>query len=397
MSEQSKSARAAMKAKAARLAAPHTGKVDASSYTPVKPFDAEEKVGKRPVSRRAYKKGGRVMKVDGDASLKHVGKKPRGKKYSGGPVDRPLVKKAMKKAQETGVDPMESHPTQKAAYDRMAARKAAYAADKEAKKGAPFKRGGRAHKDSGGLSLPVAGQGLSNKGALITALPELIKTLRSGNSVDGGGMKSGGKAEHGGTCRCAKCGGGRAKRAGGGRSDDSLGGISSELGEALMPNVSNPRYGREAVDKAIASSNRSGRKISAGESAKIHALLKGRSGRAHGGRAKGKTNINIIIGHKGENPGAPPAPPPMMPPPPPGPPPMGAAPPPPMGPLPPGLGGAGMPPGMMPPGGAPPPGMLHRKSGGRTVYPIHDGSGGGSGRMEKVRSYGRKAHIVTEG
>ena len=91
MSEQSKSARAAMKAKAARLAAPHTGKVDASSYTPEKPFDAEEKVGKRPVSRRAYKKGGRVMKVDGDASLKHVGKKPRGKKYSGGPVDRPLV------------------------------------------------------------------------------------------------------------------------------------------------------------------------------------------------------------------------------------------------------------------------------------------------------------------
>lgn len=112
--------------------------------------------------------------------------------------------------------------------------------------------------------------------------------------------------------------------------------------------------------------------------------------RAHGGRAKGKTNIVINIGEKGGQQPMPPMPPiqaptrpPMMPP---GPPPGMAGPP----------GGPGGPP-MPPPSmaGGPPPGMMPRKRGGRTMKPkqgvdVHmsAGAGGGLGRLEKARRYG---------
>lgn len=115
----------------------------------------------------------------------------------------------------------------------------------------------------------------------------------------------------------------------------------------------------------------------------------GRIARAHGGRAKGKTNIVINIGEKGGQPMPPmppiqaPTRPPMMPP---GPPPGMAGPP----------GGPGGPP-MPPPSmaGGPPPGMMPRKRGGRTMKPkqgvdVHmsAGAGGGLGRLEKARRYG---------
>jgi hypothetical protein len=111
----------------------------------------------------------------------------------------------------------------------------------------------------------------------------------------------------------------------------------------------------------------------------------GRMPHAHGGRAKGKTNINIVIaqpkaggGPMGaqamppQGPVRPPMPPPQMAPPAGGPPPM----------PPPGMGG---PPGGMPPGAGP----MMRKSGGRTTgdaIPLKDyGSNSGLGRLEKVK------------
>ena len=107
----------------------------------------------------------------------------------------------------------------------------------------------------------------------------------------------------------------------------------------------------------------------------------GRTARKDGGRAKGKTNINIIIGGpKGAPDGAGMAPPPpsAMPPAPPMPHPV--APP------------QGMPPGAMgapPPGGMPPmpPGGMPRASGGR-AYPVKDSAAGGLGRLQKIKSYG---------
>ena len=97
----------------------------------------------------------------------------------------------------------------------------------------------------------------------------------------------------------------------------------------------------------------------------------GRVGRAHGGRTKGKTTVNVIIG--GQKSMAPPAP---MPPPPmaaPGPvgPPRPPMPPPGMGPPP-----GGAPPGM---GGGPPPGgpPMLRARGGRIGKAWGGGMGGG--------------------
>ena len=110
-----------------------------------------------------------------------------------------------------------------------------------------------------------------------------------------------------------------------------------------------------------------------------------RMARKSGGRAKGKTNINIVIaahppgGQQQDGmPGLTPRPP--MPP-----------------------GGPGLPPGMppgMPPGPPapmpppnvgpmmPPPGPMPRKRGGRASYPIDTGSGGGEARLDKIKAYG---------
>jgi hypothetical protein len=123
----------------------------------------------------------------------------------------------------------------------------------------------------------------------------------------------------------------------------------------------------------------------------------GRIVRASGGlikprHTKGKTHINININpeHKPANLGMP-MPPPNQPPPPMPkmmPPPAGATPMPPMG---------GAPPsGPMPPpmaGGPPPANMMPRKSGGRTVKASEEmedgiGSGGGLGRLAKIKAYG---------
>ena len=143
----------------------------------------------------------------------------------------------------------------------------------------------------------------------------------------------------------------------------------------------------------------------------------GRTARKSGGKV-GKSNISInIFPHNAEKPGAgpmppmgappmPPMPAPMMKPPMPmpAPSPMPSAPPPAHMSLPPGLqqalaGAAGA--GPMPPagGGMPTPmmnrppmpaPMMGRKAGGKVVYPITGGAGGGRARKEKVDAYGEK-------
>ena len=126
----------------------------------------------------------------------------------------------------------------------------------------------------------------------------------------------------------------------------------------------------------------------------------GRSKRATGGRAKGKTSINIMIGQpqggqEAMGGGSPPQQ--MMPPKPPGPPPAPPMPPmggppggmPPMGGMPGMMGGmptmgSGAPMGGMP--GARPPMPMGRKSGGRTIHQETEyGSGSGLGRLEKTK------------
>ena len=79
MSEASKAARTAMKSKIARLISPgKKSKIDASDFTPADSLDTESKTGLRPLSRRQFKKGGKVVaKAHGEEAHKHAGRKPR--------------------------------------------------------------------------------------------------------------------------------------------------------------------------------------------------------------------------------------------------------------------------------------------------------------------------------
>jgi len=60
MSEASKTARKALKSKAHRLAEPHKGAVDASGWTEPTDEGAGAQTGMRPISKRQYKRGGKV-------------------------------------------------------------------------------------------------------------------------------------------------------------------------------------------------------------------------------------------------------------------------------------------------------------------------------------------------
>jgi hypothetical protein len=94
----SRNARRAMRAKIHRITAANNGKVDASDYGPEQVLDSEAKTGMRPVSRRAYKKGGKVVAVAGADAKQNAGKKPRaGKKHL--TVDA-LVNRNLKDANE---------------------------------------------------------------------------------------------------------------------------------------------------------------------------------------------------------------------------------------------------------------------------------------------------------
>ena len=79
MSEMSKAARAANKKKAQRLSAASSQKVDASTWSPPEPLDTTAKTGLRPVSRRAYKRGGVVAAGDCEPNMGRKARKSGGR------------------------------------------------------------------------------------------------------------------------------------------------------------------------------------------------------------------------------------------------------------------------------------------------------------------------------
>lgn len=89
MSQTAKTARDAMKAKAKRLASAEPGyKVDSSTWTPPEAEEGSVQTGMRPLSKRAFKKGGKVIgKADGKKAEFRADRKPRA---SGGKLEKYL-------------------------------------------------------------------------------------------------------------------------------------------------------------------------------------------------------------------------------------------------------------------------------------------------------------------
>lgn len=163
--------------------------------------------------------------------------KPSALKYSGGPVDYGAVQRAMKASQRAGVDPMNTHDVQKKAYHKAALDKARRLAEREAR---------TAHAGGGPAGKPTRDVPVYNA------------------DTDGGGRRQALRRAAGGSTNDAP--------------EDNYGSPHNDE-TANRTSTGTPGYSRVAVDKAIESSNRSGRRIGKGEASRIHALLRGRHAR----------------------------------------------------------------------------------------------------------------------
>ena len=419
MSDVAKKARAAMKSKAQRLGSDRpTEKVDSSTWTPPALLNADVKTGLRPISRRQFKKGG---KVTGDAAPQRADRVQRAGKKPVTPDS--FVNKNVKEANE----------------------------EREGIKHiGGMKKGGRAKKMDGGVLSPAltGAANMMNRAGSIANVPD--KTMAFGNIQKGmlarkAGLKKGGTAESHEdvaedkalikkmvkpSARTGKAGGGKLKSWEARALFDQYNAARQAETEAesrkkqnaaqtrkTFPNVTkmtdegHPDWegmGVEGMKNARKVGGRAKRATGGqvfsgpGYPGKVPgAVPGGRTAHAAGGapKRKGKTDINIVI-NAGKQPGQddmmqPPGPmgapkgmPIPLPPPGAGMPP-GAAPPMPM--PPPGLAGAGGPP--MPPGGMPPMG---RKAGGRTYRSYKDmdaSAANGEGRLEKSEIASRKSRI----
>ena len=425
MYEMAKKAREAMKGKAKRLSGEKDSKVDSSNWSPSEPLDADVKTGMRPISKRAYKKGG---KVEGEKMEAHAGRKPR--KSGGRAITADsLINRNQKDANE----------------------------EREGKKhiGA-LKKGGRVGKDDGGIA------GLLARNPVVGKMPARSEMVsRSARQAPVSDMSAADKARAAAAMnsmaseRAAEArtegermnpinrkAGGKARKAGGKvnfgpmEMPDGKKGMSTSGQEALehkQDAASKPTRGKaanykkggevhedEAEDKALIKKMvKPGARVGkfyggamgspdqmpvaappampapAMDAPMMPNMGDGKPmGLKNGGKAgKGKTHINIMInaGQKPPMPGMPPMPPggpggPGGVPVPMGMPPAGGAPPPMPMPMPmPGPAGPAGPPGMPPMG---------RKAGGKVYRSYKDmdaGAGSGLGRLEKTQIQKRKA------
>jgi len=424
----SKEAKASRAKKMKSYNAAEPKKVDSSDWTPAEPLNADVKTGLRPISKRKFKRGGKVVhKIEGAHSKMRHDRKARksgGKSGEMPTVDR-FVNRDMNKAND-------------------------YRDGKKHVGG--MKKGGRAGKDAGGattnLMNPVMAAGnrinAMNTGANVGlgGINPGLPTGAAGKSIlrsKALGFKKGGEAKHPDVAEDKKlikkmvkpsamkreehCWGGKAegkKNQGGGvfsgnskeKIPGAVGGRKAKMGgggfrSELTQYEKARRPAVEAADDYLMDSDNNEEKLrNATRDFERAADETGYSNRKHGGRSKhakggkvgkGKTSINIVIApHGGQPQGQPQPAGGMMPPQPvpqPNKPPMPGAP---MGGMPMGMdpnlallaakGGVGQQqPPMQPPMG--------RKTGGRvarTEHVINHAAGGGLGRLEKIKAYGHK-------
>ena len=434
MSSTAKTAREAMKDKAKRLAhGDPKQKVDSSTWTPPEPENAGVKTGARPLTKRLFKKGGKVVgKCEGGEAMKRGDRKPR---KSGGRAERYLTpdnlinrdvrmandvregekhigafKKGGKVGKFGGGPIGGNNPVTE--QNMMLGRAA----------GMQRKHGGRLHKEKGGdaiadylakentqADVPLPPKRPADLGKTapqksykpaVETPPDWTPGAKRGGRTEGKWIQS--AIKHPGALHKAlhvkegekipakklhaaeEKGGKLAKRA---HLAETLKKMHhAKGGKAEHYSHEDEVADRNLVKKMVKPNALTGKKHGGSmhhEDCTCKMCGGGRTAHARGGKTgKGKTNIVIAINphpHQemgaGNMPNAPMPAPRAMPVPPPAPSAMTVP--------------AGMPAGgAMPP--APPPGIMPRKSGGRTTHVIDHAAGGGLGRLEKIKAYGLK-------